>query len=154
MGHAHDARDGCNVRHEIETEPIVERRVGRIRSGGQKERIAIGGSLGDCLGSNVSRGAPSVLDHKWLVEPLGEPLANQTCGNVGAPTGCIADDQSHRPRRIRLRPSEAPDGRERESARGQMQKMTAGELHGATQNTTPAASLPARKTDEDYWCLV
>jgi hypothetical protein len=33
------------------------------------------------------------------------------------------------PRRVGLRPSEARDGRERSSASGQMQKITAGKFH-------------------------
>ena len=38
-------------------------------------------------------------------------------------------DQPHRPRRIGLRESKARDGRERGSARGQMQKMSAEKFH-------------------------
>ena len=39
------------------------------------------------------------------------------------PPGRKADDQAHRPRRIGLRPRDARHGRERGSARGQMQKL-------------------------------
>jgi hypothetical protein len=37
---------------------------------------------------------------------------------------------AHRPRRIGLRPSNARDGRQRGSARCQMQKISAGKFHG------------------------
>ena len=41
-----------------------------------------------------------------------------------------ADDDAHRPRRIGLRPCDTRDGRERGSARCQMQKLPAGKFHG------------------------
>ena len=47
------------------------------------------------------------------------------------PPGGKADDDAHRPRRIGLRPRDARHGRQRGSARGQMQKLSAGKFHGA-----------------------
>ena len=48
------------------------------------------------------------------------------------PPAATANDDAHRPRRIGLRPSEARDGRERGSARGQMQKLSSvGKFHFA-----------------------
>jgi hypothetical protein len=40
-----------------------------------------------------------------------------------------ADDDAHRPRRIGLRPCDAGYGRQRGSARGQMQEISAGKFH-------------------------
>ena len=48
-----------------------------------------------------------------------------------APPGGKADDDAHRPRRIGLRPRDARDGRERGSARGQMQEYAAGKFHSS-----------------------
>ena len=45
-----------------------------------------------------------------------------------APPAANADDHAHRPRRIGLRPRDARDGRQRGSARGQMQKLSGGEV--------------------------
>src|SRR5215472_2623052 len=60
----------------------------------------------------------------------------------GELAGSNGDDQTHRPRRVGLRPSGALHGRQRGSARGQMQKITARKFHGAppgsrTVNTEP-----------------
>ena len=46
-----------------------------------------------------------------------------------APPGGKADDDAHRPRRIGLRPRDARHGRQRGSARCQMQKLSAGKFH-------------------------
>ena len=47
-----------------------------------------------------------------------------------APPGGKADDDAHRPRRIGLRPRDARHGRQRGSARGQMQKLpSVGKFH-------------------------
>ena len=45
-------------------------------------------------------------------------------------TGYDRQDETHRPRRIVVRPSEARDGRDGDSTHRQMQKTSAGELHG------------------------
>jgi hypothetical protein len=53
----------------------------------------------------------------------------------------MAIDQTHRPSRIGLRPSEARHRRQRGSARGQMQKLSAGKFH---------LNLPSRFTSLDH----
>src|SRR5215813_3935192 len=47
----------------------------------------------------------------------------------GQPTCWEADDQVHRPRRIGLRPRDARHDRQRGSARGQMEKISAGKFY-------------------------
>ena len=48
------------------------------------------------------------------------------------PPSRITDDDAHRPRRIGLRPSDPRHDRQRNSARGQMQKLsTVGKFHFA-----------------------
>src|SRR5215469_14989752 len=49
--------------------------------------------------------------------------------NVDRAAGRIAGDDAHRPRRIGLCPSEARQCRQRGSARGQTQKISAGKFH-------------------------
>ena len=49
---------------------------------------------------------------------------------VGLAAGGKADEQTHRPRRISLRPRKPRHGRQRGSACGQMQKLSAGKFHG------------------------
>ena len=48
--------------------------------------------------------------------------------SVAPPAGKPTIDP-HRPRRIGLRPCDARHGRQRSSARGQMQKLSAGKFH-------------------------
>jgi hypothetical protein len=75
----------------------------------------------------VAAGARPVFNDELLAEPLRQPLPDQAREDVGRVAGDETDDQSHRPRWIGLRPSEARQGRQRGSARGQMQKFSAAE---------------------------
>ena len=123
LGLADDARDRRDIADEIEIELVVERRVDRVRCADQKKRIAVRRRTHDRLGGDVAAGARPVLDDEWLAEPLRQPLTDETRDDVGRAAGGKADDQSHRPRRIGLRPSDARDGRQRGSAGRQMQKI-------------------------------
>ena len=74
--------------------------------------------------------AGPVLDNDWLVELVRQPLTDQTRNDVKIAARRKADEDAHRPRRIGLRASEAGRGRERGSARGQMQKLSSvGKFH-------------------------
>src|SRR5262249_55716214 len=64
-----------------------------------------------------------------LAEPLREPLTYQARRDVRTASGREANNDAHRPRRIGLCPSEARDGRQRGSARCEMEKISAGEIH-------------------------
>jgi len=55
-------------------------------------------------------------------------LAHQARENVGRIAGGGGEDEAHRPRRIGLRLRYTRDGRQRGSARGQMQKLSAGKF--------------------------
>jgi hypothetical protein len=66
-----------------------------------------------------------------LPEPLGEPLRDQARGDVGGAAGGKPDEQAYRTARIGLRPRNARDRRQRGSANGQMQKLSAGKFHEA-----------------------
>ena len=94
----------------------------------QQQRVAVRRRAHDRLGADIAAGARPVLDDEWLAEPLRQPLADQARDDVGAAAGGKADDDAHRPRRIGLRPRDARDGRQRGSARCQMQKSTAGKF--------------------------
>jgi len=64
-----------------------------------------------------------------LPELLRQRLTDQSRKDVRRRASAKAFDQPHWPRRISLRPSEARDGRQRGSARAQMQKISAGKFH-------------------------
>ena len=160
-GTSDDARDRRDVADEIEIELVVERRVDRVRERRQEERVAVGRRTHDRLGANIVAGARPVLDDEWLAEPLRQPLSHQAREDVGRAAGGKADDDAHRPRRIGLRPSDARHGRQRGSARGQMQEFAAGKFHGApsqacspTMETRTAARPPRAGFKIDVWsCL-
>jgi hypothetical protein len=69
-----------------------------------------------------------VLDDEWLAEPLCEPLSNQACDDVDPTAGSKANDDAHRLDRIGLRPGDTRYRGQRGSARGQMQKLSAGKF--------------------------
>ena len=84
----------------------------------------------DRLGGDIAAGARPVLDDEWLAEPLRQPLTHQARGDVESqPPGAKPTINAHRPRRIGLRPRDARHGRQRGSARCQMQKLSAGKFH-------------------------
>src|SRR5262249_14779756 len=83
----------------------------------------------DCLGGYIGCGAGPVLNYKLLAEPVRQPLADRARDDVRWAARGKADDDVHRPRRIGLRESEARCDRKRGSARGQMQKISAGKFH-------------------------
>src|SRR5262249_5290835 len=59
----------------------------------------------------------------------GATAENRARGDVGRAGGRERHNHPHWPRWIGLRPSETRGGRERGSARGQMEKISAGKFH-------------------------
>src|SRR5262249_20888238 len=114
----------------IEIELVVKRRVDRAAWRDHEERITVRGRAHDRLGADVAARARSVVDDKWLAQPFRQPLAHQARVNVVRAAGSKSDDDAHRPRRIGLRPCDARNSRQRDSARCQMQKISAGKFHG------------------------
>src|SRR5262249_56736006 len=97
--------------------------------GHEQERVATGRSAHDGLGSNMAGGTRPVLDDERLPKPLRQRLTNQPRSCVGRAAAGKSDDDAHRPAWVALRPSEARDGGERGSARGQMQECAAGGVY-------------------------
>src|SRR5262249_24714167 len=112
-----------------ETKVVVERRIDRRRRVNHEECVPVWCRLHDCLGSDVGARARSVLDDERLAEALGELLADEARDNVGSAAGGIANDDAYGPGRVVLRPSDTRHGWQRGSARGQMQKISAGTFH-------------------------
>src|SRR5262245_58818085 len=128
-GGADHPRDRREIADEVVAELVIERRIDRGRRSDLEKCVAIGRRTHDRLGSDFAAATRPVLDDEWLAEPLSEPLAHQARDDVTWAAGSKADDDAHRPRRIGLRPSEARGGRQRGSARGQMQEFAAGKFH-------------------------
>jgi hypothetical protein len=130
-GSSHEARNRSDVADKIEIQLIVKCHVDRVRHTEQQERIAIWRRAHDGLGADVAAAARPVLDDERLAKSLRELLTDQSCHDVECAAGCEADDQAHRPRRVAFRPSDPGHGRQRGSARGQIQKLSSvGEFHG------------------------
>ena len=128
---AANARNGDDVADEIESELVVERGVDRVRRACQEDRVAVRRRTHDRLGGDISGGARAVLSDEWLAEPLRQPLPDQACKDVIRAARSKADNDAHWPRRIGLRPGEARHRRQRGSACGQMQKISAGKFHSS-----------------------
>src|SRR5262249_21190735 len=122
-------RDRGYMADEIEIEFLVQRDVDCIRRSRQEERIAVRCRAHDRLGGDVAAGAWPVLNNELLTEPLRQPLSYQTRDDVARTAGAIADDDAYRPRRIGLRPRDPRYARQCGSARGEIQKISAGKFH-------------------------
>src|SRR5262249_36222641 len=99
-----------------------------------------GGRGNEGLGPDDVVRARSGVENKLLAEPLRQPLAHQMGRDVGRSGRSEWRDQTHRPRRIGLRRSNARNGRQRGRARCQMQKISAGEVYRALPRTTGYAN--------------
>src|SRR5215467_7959751 len=118
-----------DVADKMEIELVVERRVDCVRGTNQKKRITIRRRAYDRLDTDIAAAARPVLDDELLPEPLRQPLSYQARDDVGATSGGKSDNDAHRPRRIGLRSRDARQRRQRGSADGQMQKLSAGKFH-------------------------
>src|SRR5438132_1351002 len=129
VGHDNNAGDRRDVADEIEVELVIECRVERVEGTDYEQGVAVCRRAHDRLGCDVAAGSRTVVDDERLTEPLREPLTYQACRDVRTASGREANNDAHRPRRIGLRPSYARNSRERGSARGQIQKISAGKFH-------------------------
>src|SRR5262245_9063908 len=124
-----NAGDRRDVADEIETKLVIERGVDGIPTADHEQRVAVRRSTHDRLCADIAAAARSVLDNKLLTEPLRQPLSHQTRDDVGRTGRSERHDDADGPRRVALRPRDAGYGRQRGSARGQMQKLSAGKFH-------------------------
>src|SRR5262245_14013051 len=124
-----NAGDRRDVADEVEIELVVERRIDQICPRDKEERVAVRRRAHDRFGADIAATAWPVLYDEWLAEPLRQLLTDEARQNVLRAAGGNGDDQAHRPRRIRLRPSDARKDREYGSTCRQTQKLSAGRFH-------------------------
>ena len=98
-------------------ELVVERRVGRVASAAQEESVSVGRRAHDRLSADGASSTWPVLDHERPAEPLRQPLAHQARDDIDPTAGGKSDNDTHRPRRIGLRPRDPRQNRQRGSAR-------------------------------------
>src|SRR5262249_16708046 len=105
----------------------------RVHDKGAKRKeygITVGCGPRRLAHANIAAGPSDVLDIELLPERFAEFLSGNPREDIGASAGREWHNHAHRTRRVGLRPSDARDGRQRGSARGQMQKMpTVGKFH-------------------------
>src|SRR5262245_45114973 len=101
--------------------------------------IAIGYRTRDAAHADSTAGAGYVFNNDGLAERDPHALGHDAPNRICWPASRKRYDHRDRPRRIVLRPSNARYGRQRGSARGQMQKSSAGKFH--FEPPSPAFSL-------------
>ena len=130
FGHAQNTRDRRDIADEIEVEVVVERCVDGRRRRDQEQRVTVRCSPHDKFGGHIAARAGPVLDDKLLTEPLGQPLANEPCGNIVRAASGKPDHDVHRAGRIGFRPSQPRDCRQCDGGSGKIQKFATGKFHG------------------------
>ena len=103
----------------------VERRVDRIVQTSNEERITIGWRMHHHFGANIAASTRPIFNDELLPQPLREPLAHQAGGQISPAARCKRRDQPDRLGRIIERQCNARRGRESDSARCQMEKLSA-----------------------------
>src|SRR5215470_4171535 len=93
------------------------------------QRIAIGFGTHDPAGTDGAAGPGDVLDQNGLTERCLHAFGERARDKVGRATCWERCDNGDRSRRIGLRPCDARGGRQRGTARYQIQKITAGKFH-------------------------
>src|SRR5262249_19893855 len=101
----------------------------RVRYRHVKHRVAIWAGPYGLGRAEVAAASRAVFYDEWLAEPLRKQLTEQPTMHIVRASRGERDDDPHRPRRIGLRPRDTRHGRQRGSARGQMQKISAGKFH-------------------------
>jgi hypothetical protein len=86
--------------------------------------VSVRRGANDRLGADIAAGPGPVLGDERLAEPIGQPSAYQARDDVRCSSGDGADDETHRPGWIGLRPCEARGGCERRCADGPKQELS------------------------------
>jgi hypothetical protein len=102
--HTGDQHHRLEVFHVIERHLRIQARVDRVRAdGAHQQRIAVGRTFRDQLGTDVATGARSVVDDERLPERFRQLLRDRARQDVGRAARRERDDDPHRLRRIRRR---------------------------------------------------
>src|SRR3954451_22007415 len=133
LGHADNAGDRRRVANEIEVQVLKQGRIDCGTAAGNEESVTVCGTPNDRLGADIAARAWTVLDEELLTEVLREPLGNQTPGDVICAASRNGNDNTHRPRRIGLRPGFLLQRRERAGAYCQLQEFATVNFHASLQ---------------------
>src|SRR5262245_10333212 len=92
LGDADNARDWRNVANKIVVKSFIECGVDCGGAADRKERVTVSGCSDNRLNANVTAAAWTILNDELLPKTLGQPLADQTCGDVVHAAGRKWDD--------------------------------------------------------------
>src|SRR5215470_2823994 len=107
---------------------IVQSRIDHIAGRSNEDRVAIGRRQSRSAHTDIAAGTADVLDVELLSNLLRQLLCDDAAENIGVPAWPERNDHTHRARRIGLRPCDARQGRQRGSAGGQINKISAGKF--------------------------
>src|SRR5262249_41363683 len=128
IGQPNQSSHRSAVANEIERKLLVERRVDGVVRTDEGDRVAIGYRAEHRLHADIAARAGPVLDDELLPQMIRQILADNARDDVVGAARRKRDDPVYRPRRISFRPRDPRDGRQRGSARGQMQEGAAGQV--------------------------
>jgi hypothetical protein len=121
------ARDRYDVADNVEAKLVVERDVPAVGRSKLEQRVTVWRSTNNHLRGKIAARARSVLDNELLTKTLRQPLTEKASEQIGHAARWKPDDQAHRPRRISLCSRDTRKHRQRGSARGQLEKLSAAE---------------------------
>src|SRR5215831_21096254 len=122
-------RDRSNIADEVVRKLFIDGRVDRQPDTDQKQGVTVRRRSHDLKRADVSATARPILNDERLSKPLREQLTEQSRVDIVRAAGRKGNNDAHRPGRIGLRPRETRHGRKSGSARGHMQKISAGKFH-------------------------
>src|SRR5712664_1240482 len=141
----HQGDQGKGLAHFIRDLRKRERRD-RQRSGiVQRQRVAVGGGLGDAVEADHPADAADVLDHHRLPEPLGHADGERAAEDVRRPARRKRHDQAYRLRRIALRKDRGRknDGCEKNQLSKRSHRLP--QLQRAVMPPSTTSSVPVMK---------
>ena len=92
VGEADEARDRLDLAQKFEIELFVEAGIGGVGRRRQQQRVAVGRCADERLGRDIGAAARAALNDELLVEPLRQPLPEQSRRHVGRAARQMADD--------------------------------------------------------------
>src|SRR5262249_498332 len=108
---------------------VVQGRVDDDVGWNNEYGVAVGCCPCPLTHADIAASTAYVLDVELFPEMLGQTLRDQAAEYIRRTAGRVGNDHTYGSRRIGLRSRKPRHGRHRSSARGQMQKLSAGKFH-------------------------
>src|SRR5262245_66612941 len=122
-------RDRSNIADEVVRKLFIDGRVDRQPDTDQKQGVTVRRRSHDLKRADIAATTRTILNDEMLSKPFRKQLTEQSRVDIVRAAGRKGNDDTHRPRGIGLRSCDMRRKRQRGSARGQMQKISAGKFH-------------------------